>query len=706
MRIIARMALLGLIFLLPNWVLAAAPWNMPYPDSAATDNTFYSAFDQRPKTFDPARSYSNDETLFVAQIYEPPLQYHYLKRPYTLIPLTATQLPLAVSDQNGRVIYTIHIKPGLYYQPHPAFAKDAQGQLLYAHLTLKQIARYKTLADFTQTGTRELTADDYIYEIKRLASPKVQSPIFGVMGQYIQGLSEYGVVLAKAEAKNGYLDLRAYDFPGVKKIDRYTYQIILKQPYPQFINWLAMSFFAPIPWEADQFYSQPGMSEHNISFDWYPVGTGAYQLTENNPNRRIVLNRNPNFHFETYPTEGEPGDAAKGYLAKAGQPLPFIDRYVFTLDKESLPRWNKFLQGYYDQTGVSTDSFGEAIHRAPNGQMQVSALLKAQGMYLTTSVEPSLFYMGFNMLDPIVGGYTEDKRKLRQAISIAMNEEEFINIFLNGRGQVAQGPLPPGIFGFVDGEAGMNPYVYQWQQGRAQRQSIERAKQLLAQAGYPNGIDPKTQAPLILNYDTPMSAGPDDAARFAWLRKQFAKLGIQLQVRATLYNYFQEKMRSGNAQIFTWGWLADYPDPENFLFLLYGPYGKVKHGGENASNYENTQFDALFEKMKNRPNDAERAQLIQKMVAIAQADAPWDWGYFPQDLYLSQAWVFPNKPNAMAYNTLKYRAIDPKMRAELRVQWNQPHLGPLIFIGLGLALILLPVVLIYRRKQRLPAERY
>ena len=125
---------------------------------------------------------------------------------------------------------------------------------------------------------------------------------------------------------------------------------------------------------------------------------------------------------------------------------------------------------------------------------------------------------------------------------------------------------------------------------------------MLAQAGYPGGIDPKTNLPLLLHYDVATSSSPDDKARFHWLRKQFAKIGIALDIRSTLYNRFREKVRTGKAQIFSWGWMADYPDPENFLFLLYGPNGKVKNGGENAANYSNETVDELYEQIKNLPN--------------------------------------------------------------------------------------------------------
>jgi oligopeptide transport system substrate-binding protein len=271
----------------------------------------------------------------------------------------------------------------------------------------------------------------------------------------------------------------------VELVDRYTYRIRLHGLYPQFTYWLAMPFFAPIPVEADQFYSQPGMKEKNITLDWYPVGTGPYMLTINNPNRKMVMERNPNFHGERYPSEGEPEDRKNGLLADAGKSLPFIDKVVFSLEKESIPAWNKFLQGYYDASGISSDSFDQAIQVSGQGEVALTDTMKEKGIRLVTGVAASTFYMGFNMRDPVVGGYTETARKLRQAISIAVDYEEFIAIFANGRGIPAQGPLPPGIYGYEPGKTGMNPYVYDWQNGKLKRKDITEAKRLLAEAGYP-----------------------------------------------------------------------------------------------------------------------------------------------------------------------------------------------------------------------------
>jgi len=697
----------------------AVTWNNPH-SVVSNLNVQYAAITSSPKTLDPARAFSAEESDIIAQIYEPILQYHFLKRPYVLTPLTALSIPSVIYyDKSGKVlhgtidpsqvsysVYDINIKPKMYYQPHPAFAKDKQGNYLYLHLTEEQLDKIDNFSDFKKLGTRELEAADYIYQIKRLASPHVNSPIFGFMSQYIYGMQEYRKQLKaiiKKQKPGDFLDLRKYALPGVKILDRYHYQITIKGVYPQFIYWLAMTFFSPLPWEADVFYSQSGMKDRNITLNWYPIGTGPYMLVVNNPNKEIVLVANPNFRAEYYPSEGELNDRANGYLNEAGKRLPFIEKVVFILDKESIPRWNKYLQGYYDKSGVGADSFDQAIKIDKNGKPYLTPYMKNLGIKLQTAVQPGLYYVGFNMLDPVVGGYGPKKQKLRQAISIALDYDEFISIFLNGRGVPAQGPIPPTIFGYLAGEKGVNPYVYYWFDGKPVRHPISVAKQLLAEAGYPKGIDPKTQQPLILNYDVAITGNPDDKAILDWFRKQFAKIGIQLNIRATLYNRFQDKVRSGNVQIFSWGWLADYPDPENFLFLLYGPNGKVKYGGENATNYSNPKVDKLYEEIRVLPNGPERQAKINELLLLIRQDSPWVWGFHPITFTLSHQWTTATKPNPLAHNTLKYEKINPSLREKLRSVWNKPILWPLWIFIFFIIIIAGILFIAYKLRERRPA---
>ena len=693
-----------------------AVWNNPYAPGDDGQRIFYTSFDTRPKHLDPVQSYSENEASLLFQIYEPPLQYHYLKRPYTLMPAAARELPqVSYYDARGRPlgpeaaaeavamsVYEIRIAAGIRYQPHPAFALDAQGQPVYAQLTRADLRDKNRLSDFALTGTRELSAADYVYQIKRLAHPRLHSPILELMSDYIIGLRELSVRLRQADAdksKSAWLDVGAYPLAGVELVDRYTYRIRIKGKYPQFAQWLAMTFFVPVPVEVERFYAQPGMAEKNLTLDWYPVGTGPYMLTDNNPNARMVLERNPNYRGETYPCSGEPEDAQAGLLKDCGKRLPFIDKIVFVREREAIPYWNKFLQGYYDASGVASDNFDQAVQMVSQADVTVSDAMRERGIRLQTAVTPTNRYAGFNMLDPVVGGSSERARKLRLAISIAIDEEEHISIFLNGRGVPAMGPVPPGLFGYRDGRTGINPYVYDWVDGQARRKSVDAAKQLLAEAGYPNGRDASSGEPLVIHLDT-TAGGVGDKAQIDWLQKQLAKIDLQLVVRSTDYNRFQDKMRLGTAQLFYWGWNADYPDPENFLFLFQSQQAKAKTMGENAANYANPQYDALYERMKGMADGPERQAVIDRMVDLLRHDAPWIFGYFDKEYALFHSWVGNEKPGKIIRSRFKYLDIDTSLRQKLRRQWNRPVFWPLLGLLLLGLLLVLPALAYYRRRER------
>jgi oligopeptide transport system substrate-binding protein len=698
----AKISYMKFAFMISLFLLTACDsglWNDPYTSSDIGKSVYYNVFTERPKHLDPAQSYSENEYVFLSQIYQPPLQYHYLKRPFTLIPQAAGAMPtLTYLDKNNQPLadnapaekvaysrYEIRLRPGLKYQPHPAFARDAQGKLVYHNLGAAEIARHYSLNDFKQTGSREVSAADYAYQIKRLVHPALHTPIGGLMGDYIVGLKEYAAMLQKAQlaSKGRFLNLNDYSLEGVEVVDAHTYRIKVYGKYPQFAYWLAMPFFAPMPLEAEQFYAQPGMKQNNLTLDWWPVGSGPYYLSENNPNQRMVLTRNPNFSGEFYPLEGEPGDREAGLLQDAGKPLPLIDKVVFTLEKETIPYWSKFLQGYYDAAGISSDSFDQAVSVGVGGETNVTEAMRAQGIRLSTSVATSTMYMGFNFMDTTVGGEGERARKLRRAIALTVDYEEYISIFANGRGVSAQSPIPPGIFGYREGEAGINPYVYNWVNGAPQRKSLHEAKQILAEAGYANGIDEKTGQPLVIYLDT-TATGVGGKSQLDWLRKQFDKINVQLVPRATDWNRFQDKLRRGDTQMFYLGWNADYPDPENFLFLLNGAQSVVGKDGANSSNYNNPEYDRLFEQMKNMTNGPARQLILDRMLEILRRDSPWLWGFHPKDYVLHHAWLYNSKPNKMALNRLKYLRIDSAQRETARKQWNQPLLWPLWLGGLVL----------------------
>ncbi len=693
---------------------AAVAWldfpvfNAPRDLADYSENTLFSSFSGRsPKTLDPQVSYSSDETVYTYHIYETLYTYHYLKRPYELVPRLAQSMPqIEYLDQRGRPLFqkdapkavktrlTIPIKKGVFFAPHPAFAVDHEGKPLYFSLSPDVIDRIESPLDLPVKGTRELTAEDFVFGMKRLADPRIVSPVLSLMTQYIPGLAKLSAELTQAlqKAPTASLDLRDYSLEGVKALDAHTLEIEIKGYYPPFINWLAMTFFAPVPWEALAFYDNPLLVQKSISLATWPVGTGPYQLTRSIQNREHVLSRNPNYRLNPYPCEASENENP-ALLASCGKPLPFIDRIVMTMEKAGTSVSAKFLEGYYDSPQATRLDVGQGYVVSAQDSEEKAKLYTERQLKFPKSVEASSWYVGFNWNDPVVGkGRTKEEarrnRLLRQAISIAIDWEEFIAIFEKGQGEAAQGVLPPGLIGFdPNGRTAFNPVVYaKSADGCLTRKAVTVAKALMVEAGYPQGRDAKTGKPLVLNFDWQGTAAGSKAF-LDWMRRQFAKIDIQLEIRATDYNRFQDKMRQGAAQIFYWGWLADYPDAENFLFLLYGPNAKAATtgAGENAANYVNPRYDTLFETFQAAQSAIEKSRIIDEMTAIVQEDAPWSFGYFPTSIGAVHHWVGNVKPTQMIRHHLEYWTIDPKERMTYIRTYNRPLLWPLVLVlgGIG-----------------------
>jgi len=320
---------------------------------------------------------------------------------------------------------------------------------------------------------------------------------------------------------------------------------------------------------------------------------------------------------------------------------------------------------------------------------RLSPEMQALGMRLEKEVAPAVYYLGFNMEDAVVGGGAGERgRKLRQAMSLAADAAEWTRLFLNGRGIPAQSPLPPGIFGY-DGDY-RNPY---------RRVDLEGARRLLAEAGYAGGIDASTGKPLRLTFDTYQTSA-QGLIQVQFFVDAWRRIGIDVQVAATNYNQFQEKVRNGAYQIFMWGWVADYPDPENFFFLLWSEMARSKNEGPNTTNFSDPRYDELFVAMKSRDNDAERLRIIREMTAILERERPWIELFHPEDYTLYHDWLANVKPFGISFPTTKYRDLDPLERARLRAAWNEPLVWPAwALLAAAVAITIPGVVTFYRERQ-------
>jgi ABC-type transport system substrate-binding protein len=717
-------------------LLLSACNNSPQPDGVEKTNTLFSAFSERsPRYLDPTASYSNNETPVTYQVYEALYGYHYLKRPYMLVPKLAEAivephyldkagqaLPADADPQTiAESVYDIPIKKGVMYAPHPAFAKDAQGHYLYHDMKPGEVGDRHSPWEFAERGTRELVADDFVYAFKRQATPRILAPIYGIFSEYVIGLKAFGEQVRALDKRlragtdpaaldKPFLDFRTLPLEGVSALDAHTLRVRIIGKYPQWKYWLAMTFTAPVPWEADKFYAQPGMAKNGLTLNVWPTGTGPYMLTDYVQDRRHVLSRNPNFRGEPYPCEGMPGDREAGLLADCGKTMPFIDKLVFTAEKEAVPLKAKFVQGYYDVPEIERPEYGieYALDMADSDRVRKDYTEK--GFKLPHNVDISNWYVGFNWLDPVVGkgatpGQQIRNRKLRQALSIVIDWDEYSRIFPKKGGETAMGPLPAGLFGSRHGSLeDVNPVTHHVVDGKVVRRSLEEAKALLVEAGYPEGRDEKSGRPLVLNYDYQRVPTPEIKSELDWMVKQFAKLGVQLEIRATDYNQFQDKMRKGTQQIFFWGWLADYPDAENFLFLLYGPNSKAKFDGENTANYDNPEYDKRYNQLRLMDDGPAKQKVIDEMVAIARQDAIWSFGWFPFASGAYQPWVSNGKPGLMLRDMARFYRIDPAMRAQKQAEWNRPAWWPPILLVLLLVGAVWGARRTFRRRERLNAR--
>ncbi len=611
--------------------------NDPNPDPLHTTRpdgapwvASYLRIGEDPRSLDPQFSYDVLGNVLISQIYEPLLQYNLFKTdPYELEPCLAEGMPRHIVNADGTEAYEVRIKKGVRFQDDPAFP-GGKG--------------------------REVTAHDFVYTFQRIADPKVECPVVSTLQEFIAGLKP-----AYDEAvKTGRFDY-ARPTGAITVIDDHTFRLNLLKPYPQALYWLAMPFTAPVAREVVAYYNG---KEGREPFKFKPVGTGPFKLVEWSRGRLMRLERNPHYTTTRFPEGGWPSEDEARFRPMAGAALPFLDEIQFAIIREQIPAWLLFRQGYLDRTGVNKDVFSTVV----TNSMDLSLKYEGRGVHLFKDVEPTTYYIQFNMEDPVVGKNT----KLRQALSLVYDDQRANDLFSNGVDLKATQLLPPGVVGHE--KELPNP----WREA-----NLEKARALLAEAGYPNGIGPDGKRLQLRLEVMANSSGQRQRAEFD--KAQFEKLGINLEVVDNNWATFQDKLTNGNFQMNTGsGWHADYPDAENFFFLFYGK--NIPPRGHNTVRFTNPEFDRLFEQMATMENSPERLALIHRMNELLNEECPIILLGHPVLFSLNQPWLPRVTSNSMASNGFKYLQIDSALRARLRAEWNRKPLWP-IWVVLGLAVL-------------------
>lgn len=563
----------------------------------------------RLRGFDPIKAGDVPSALAIARIYEGLLQYSYLDRPYRVEPCLAEALPEVSADG---LTYTFRVRPGIYFQDDPCF---------------------------TRTGGkgRELVAEDFVYSIKRCADIKNASSGYWAYNDRIVGLDTW-------RERSGGLEPTDYDAPveGLSAPDRYTFRIVLTRPYPQLLWILTMHYGCAVAREAVEHYG--------TDFVNHPVGTGAYILNAYRHNYRVEFVRNPKWaetgRVERYPASGTPEDEAAGLLADAGRPIPFIDRVVQYVVDDDVTQWLMFLRGQFESSGISRDNWDVVIRDF----QFLTPELEEKGITLRKTPTLDLFYIGFNLDDPVVG----KNKKLRQALSCAFNTEAWVK-FLNNRVTRPTGPIPPGVAGYTDRPS---PFGF----------NLEKARVLLAEAGYPEGQDPKTGRRLELTLEVGSADSAESRAQLEIIGDFMSQIGVVLKASYNNWPTFLEKMERRQCQLYSLGWVADYPDAENFLQLFYGPNASP---GPNHSNYVNPEFDRLYETVRVMQDSPERTALYEKMSDLIIEDCPWIFQSIPLAFGLQHQWIRNYKYHDFPYGMQKYYRIDTEARRQWKLKYSK-----------------------------------
>ena len=472
-------------------------------------------------------------------------------------------------------------------------------------------------------SARRITSDDVLYSILRIADARNHSPVYWLFRGKIKGLDAFHEATAKAPRG----DFSLYDagIEGFRRIDDLHFELHLTRPDPRFLYMLAMPNAAVVCRRAIERYGEE-IARH-------PVGSGPFRLTEWINDYKLQLDRNPDYRVEYFPQAESPADRSR--------PLPLADRVILYLVKQPMSSWLLFLQGKLDLNALDKDN----LDLIAGGGRELAPALKARGIRLLRTPEIEVRYVGFNFADPRLGG----NLALRRALSLAYDVQRRVE-HTNYQLIPAQGPIPPGVAGF-DPEF-RNPNA---------ADDPERAKALLAEAGYPGGIDPATGERLRFTFD---QTGNSSAYRQLGelTAADFARIGVETEPVLNNNPRFYEKLRQGKLQLFRLSWVGDYPDAENFLQLFYSK----NIGGCNRTGFSDPVYDRMFEAILPMPDSPERTRRYREMVEYLAKQCPWIFEGYPISYLLHHSWLQNYQPHDFAFSRWKYLTVDPAEREKVR----------------------------------------
>lgn len=315
-----------------------------------------------------------------------------------------------------------------------------------------------------------------------------------------------------------------------------------------------------------------------MGFAQHPVGTGPFVFSSWKHDTEIILKANRSYW--------------------AGEVK--LDAVVFKIIPDENTRYQSFITGDLEHSDIPFGKMAE-IDKKPELKSLVSG---------DTAMD--MYCYGFN-----VEKKPFDNKFVRLAFNHAVDKEAIVKNILEGRGTVQKNYCPSGAFYFKDTSGG---YPF----------DLEKARAYLAKAGYPEG---RNFPEVTLNIDQQQLSSQVAAA----VQEDLRQLGIKVNLEPSDWATFLDRVYSGEPNFFQNTWLADYPDPDNWLFVLLESTQAGAPG--NITRFSHKQFDALVREARLTVDQAKRAELYAKAEDIALASAPWLTLYWRKNLTLVQPYV-------------------------------------------------------------------
>jgi oligopeptide transport system substrate-binding protein len=532
-------------------------------------------------TLDPPRQFDGSSTDLITLVYSGLMRYAYLERPYKVEPDLLAGMPELSAD---RLTYTLRLRKDVRFHDDACFP-GGQG--------------------------RALTTDDVLYSLRRSADARINTKGWSVLEGKIAGLDAFRAATAQPGSTVDTLS----DFPieGLKKIDAHTLAIRLTRPDPRFLDQLAVMNTAIVPIEAVKAYG--------AQFGTHPVGTGPFMLKDVDRKGVLRFTRYPRYHG-VYPSVGAPGDAQRGLLKDAGRKLPLVDVLEMPLVEEAQPRMLRFLKAEFEWTGLDRANFSKMAKRAKDGSFRLeSPYAERFGVYDTPTGDVNDVIL--NMKDPLLGG----NKALRQALAYLVDTQAEIDVLRNGRGRKLKSLVPTDSPG-NERDTGASYYEY----------DVARARQLLAEAGYPGGKG----LPVLTLHIADTTADGHNLVDL--MRAKAAAAGVQLKGQFADWPTTLKAVQSSNFQLALMGWSPSPPDaPGNFLMV----YGKNLPPGTNFSNFVNADFDRALEAARYLADGPELLALIRTMNEIVRNEVPVIIRFESIAVGLTQKWLRNFKRNPL-----------------------------------------------------------